>query len=269
MKEIVINWHIIQKCNYKCNYCFAHYEKENKKEISRSKKDIEQLLKKVHLFFNSEYPKTSLRLNIAGGEPTLSKNIDFTIQKAHEIGFKVSLITNGSFVKNNFLYKNAKYLTMYALSIDSLESYTNLMIGREEKNKTLTSSRVFKQLETLRELNPNIKIKINTVVNEFNFQEELYLFINIIKPDKWKVLQALSINTSKIFCTHEQFKAFLKINNKSTIPLSIESNEDMTESYIMIDPYGRFYQNTNSQYYYSNSILNHNIKEEFNSLGNL
>ncbi len=31
--EITINWHIIEKCNYKCKYCFAKYSKMNMAEI--------------------------------------------------------------------------------------------------------------------------------------------------------------------------------------------------------------------------------------------
>ena len=33
-----------------------------------------------------------------------------------------------------------------------------------------------------------------------------------------------------------------------------ESKDDMTNSYIMLDPYGRFYQNENNSYTYSKSI---------------
>jgi radical S-adenosyl methionine domain-containing protein 2 len=34
-----------------------------------------------------------------------------------------------------------------------------------------------------------------------------------------------------------------------------ETNEEMIESYIMVDPYGRFYQNSGAIYQYSKSIL--------------
>lgn len=265
MKEIVVNWHIIQKCNYKCDYCFAHYEKEHIKEVYHSKKDIEKLLIKVYDFFIFTYKKP-IRLNIAGGEPTLSKNISFIIRKAREIGFNVSIITNGSLVTNKFINENAKYLSMYAISIDSLKIEQNLKIGRVNKNITLRKSEILKQIESLKNINPNINIKINTVVNKHNFKEELYHFINVIKPNKWKVLQALPINTKNIFCTDKQFNSFLELNNNSRILISKESKNDMTESYIMIDPYGRFYQNSNSHYLYSKSILENNIENEFRSL---
>ena len=48
MNEITVNWHIIQKCNYKCYYCFAKYDNYDKKEVHNSKKEIEILLNKIY-----------------------------------------------------------------------------------------------------------------------------------------------------------------------------------------------------------------------------
>ena len=80
MNEITVNWHIIQKCNYKCNYCFAKYDNYDKKEVHNSKKEIEILLNKIYQAFSNKYKDYNIRLNIAGGEPTLSKNLYFIIQ---------------------------------------------------------------------------------------------------------------------------------------------------------------------------------------------
>ncbi|MDR3244401.1 MAG: radical SAM protein, partial [Elusimicrobiota bacterium] len=129
MEEIVINWHITQKCNYKCHYCFAKYENIAGGEICCSKVSIELLLKEVFRFFTVKYEKRSIRLNIAGGEPTLSKKLDFIIEKACQIGFAVSIITNGSKITNQFIEKNAKFISVFAFSIDSIEPETNKLIG--------------------------------------------------------------------------------------------------------------------------------------------
>jgi radical S-adenosyl methionine domain-containing protein 2 len=253
MKEITINWHIIQKCNYKCYYCFAKYDNYKKKEVHYSKKEIDILLNKVYESFKSKYKDSDLRLNIAGGEPTLSKNLDFIIQTAFNIGFRVSIITNLSILTTKFIRENAKYISMFAISIDSLDTETNRKIGRFSKNKALEFSKIFKNIELLRIINKDIKIKINTVVNKYNYCEYIGDFISLVKPDKWKVFQALSINTNKIYCTKEQYMIFLQKHiNLNLFP---ESNDEMTDSYIMIDPHGRFYQNTNSTYTYSASIL--------------
>ena len=130
-----------------------------------------------------------------------------------------------------------------------------MLIGRVSNKKLLEIHEVFKNLKLLREYNSLIKIKINTVVNQYNHTEYLGDFINLVKPDKWKVFQALSINNSKNYCTKEQFDLFLHKHEKLNVKTFSETNDEMTDSYIMIDPHGRFYQNTNSTYEYSKSIL--------------
>ncbi len=255
MKEITINWHIIQKCNYKCYYCFAKYEKSERKEIHYSKKEIEVLLNKVYKTFNNNYKDYDIRLNIAGGEPTLSKNLGFIIETAYRIGFKVSIITNSSVLTTRFIRSNAKYLSMFAISIDSINKDNNLKIGRVQRETSLEISQIFRNIELFRSLNKDIKIKINTVVNKHNYNEYLGDFISLIKPDKWKVFQALSINAKEIHCSNIQYEIFLKKHEKLKVSTYAENNDEMTDSYIMIDPHGRFYQNTNGTYIYSKSIL--------------
>ncbi|MFW3441814.1 viperin family antiviral radical SAM protein [Aliarcobacter butzleri] len=257
MNEITVNWHIIQKCNYKCYYCFAKYGKNNKKEIHCSKKEIELLLNKVYQSFKNEFKGYSIRLNIAGGEPTLSKNLNFIIQTAYKIGFDVSIITNSSVLTTRFISENAKYLSMFAISIDSLNKDTNLKIGRIGNKNFLEIHHVLKNISLLRKYNNSIKIKINTVINNYNYTEYIGDFINLAKPDKWKIFQALNINnsSSKEYCSKEQFKTFINNHKDLNINTFSETNEEMIESYIMIDPYGRFYQNSGAIYQYSKSIL--------------
>ena len=266
-KEIVINWHITEKCNYKCCYCFAKfakYEKSNIDEIQYDKIQTEFLLNKVFEFFKTKYPNRSLRLNLAGGEPTLSKNLPFIIQKAYEIGYRVSLITNASLLSEEFIKYQAPLITTIGISIDSFVSQKD--IGRISKsNKFLTEEKIKNCVFLFRKYNEKISIKINTVVNKYNFKEKFHTFITEVKPDKWKVFQALTINSNKTFCTKEEFEIFLQ--NHKNLSFSKENNEDMKESYIMIDPYGRFYQNTNkNDYDYSESILDISIEKAFNQI---
>ncbi len=256
MKEITINWHIIQKCNYKCYYCFAKYQKSQRKEIHYSKKEIEILLDKIYRTFRKSYKDRHIRLNIAGGEPTLSKNLGFIIETAYRIGFKVSIITNSSVLTTRFIKSNAKYLSMFAISIDSINRNNNVNIGRIHKENSLDLSQVFKNIELIRSFNKNIEIKINTVVNRHNYNEYLGNFISLIKPNKWKIFQALNIGSDEIYCNDVQYKTFLQNHQKLKVSTYSESNDEMTDSYIMIDPHGRFYQNTNGTYSYSKSILN-------------
>ena len=126
---------------------------------------------------------------------------------------------------------------MFAISLDSLNQKTNRDIGRVSKNKILSLSEITNNLELCKKINKDIKIKINTVINEYNYSEYLGDFIDLLKPYKWKVFQALSF-TKIIYCTDKQFNIFLDNHKNIKSKIYHESNEDMRESYIMIDPYG-------------------------------
>ena len=56
--------------------------------------------------------------------------------------------------------------------------------------------------------------------------------------------------------SQEQFYTFLRNNYREELPIYIEDNELMTESYLMIAPNGKLFQNGNkNNYVYSESLL--------------
>jgi len=263
--HITINWHITEQCNYKCYYCFAHYDKDERinEPIYQENKKIDLVLDKLYKFFSKNFKE--VRLNIAGGEPTLVKNLGYLIKKAYKIGFKVSIITNSSKLNKEFIKENAKFLYLYGTSIDSIDEKTIRKIGRCNR-EVLDIEELKDNIRYLKIENPNIKIKINTVVNEFNYNEYLGDFINDLESiDKWKVLKAFPFK-NKIYCNEYQFNYFLANHSKFKRKIFKENNNDMQDSYIMIDPFGRFYQNSNNFYHYTNSILDTNIEIAFKQI---
>jgi len=259
MKEIVINWHIIPKCNYRCFYCFAKYEKSGR-EIYFDKSNSLKLLKEVYSYFAQNYKK--IRLNLAGGEPLLVKDLNFIIENAKNIGFDVSIITN--FSKADKILESVNFLSMIGISVDSLKEDTIKKIGRYDGN-ILDIEYFYEKIKLIKSLNPNIKIKINTVVNIFNYNEFLGGFIEKINPDKWKILQAFPFKKT-VFCEDWQYEKFKDLHKNVNVNKFFESSEDMRESYIMIDPFGRFYQNGNLDYQYSESILKVGAKKAFSQI---
>ena len=101
-REIVVNWHITEACNYKCDYCFAKWDK-NSKEILHSQYKTENLLKqiqKIQYILNKISLKiqfNQIRLNLVGGETFLYKDaLKEIVKLSKKYNFKVSAITNGS-----------------------------------------------------------------------------------------------------------------------------------------------------------------------------
>lgn len=66
----------------------------------------------------------------------------------------------------------------------------------------------------------------------------------------------LPVVTSELAVSAEAFRAFVARHHALRELMCVEGNDSMSESYIMIDPLGRFFQNASSQrgYRYSGPV---------------
>ncbi|WP_462164370.1 viperin family antiviral radical SAM protein [Pseudoalteromonas xiamenensis] len=263
IKELVINWHITEVCNYDCKYCFAKWGRP--KELHRSLEEIEKLLNNLALYFingqsrlKSELGYETVRLNLAGGEPMMLGSTFFIIlMLAKQKGFKTSIITNGHYLVNSRLDFPKNVLDMIGISFDSQDLITRKKIGRvDRKGNSLSVEDLKVALEGLFETQKGIKTKINTVINSLNYEEDFSSLIGELKPYKWKVLQVMPYGADDFLISNDKFNQFVERHSGLGLPIFAESNSTMTESYLMIDPLGRFYQNSVSAcgYKYSDSI---------------
>ncbi|PSV00437.1 viperin family antiviral radical SAM protein [Photobacterium kishitanii] len=255
-KELVINWHLTEKCNFKCNYCFSKYS-DNKlsHEIHRNKEQYTHLLELVFNYFTAKY-KRPLRLSLAGGEPLISSNIVDIADTAKRLGFRVSLITNGFNLTKKIATDFCGKLDMIGVSVDSESEDIDIAIGRcTNGKKTLNQNSLLLSLGILR--NSGATIKLNTVVNKLNVHSTMSDLVSLIRPDKWKILQVLPINDTDVVVTDSEFSNFIERHDGFSSIITQENNELMTHSYIMIDPKGRFFQNGDAcaGYSYSDGIL--------------
>jgi len=272
VNQLVVNWHITEACNYSCRYCYSSWKKKRAgRELFRDGKATRELLRELFRFFSPDNTTNplharlkwaDLRLSVAGGEPLLYP--ETTTQIAHEakaLGFKLSLITNGSMLTNCNLDSLFKNLSMLGISLDSADAQTCHQIRRADKSgQVLNFDTLVKAVETARSVNPGILIKVNTVVNKFNAKENLTELVERINPDKWKILKVLSVINDELAISEQQFESFVNRHQKLGSALSAENNQDMTESYLMVDPHGRFFQNQSNiragkPYDYSRPIL--------------
>lgn len=263
IKELVINWHITEACNYKCNYCFAKWGKP--KELHRSLSAVDKLLSNLSEYFirsdsslKAKLKYDEVRINIAGGEPMMLGDTFLNILRlAKKKGFKTSVITNGHYLLNNKINLPENILDMVGISFDSQNYATRQLIGRaDRKGNSLGADDLKVVLMELTRTQKGIKTKINTVVNIHNWQENFTELISEIKPDKWKVLHVMPYGSDELLISDEQFNSFIEKHRNESLSIYAESNLAMTESYLMIDPKGCFYQNVSniSGYKYSEAI---------------
>ena len=251
-----INFHIKKECNMKCRHCFAEFKECQEVDFDRAKQIVEQIAK----------IKSFKKINFSGGEPTLFKGIEELMEYAKSKGLKTSIVTNGSVIfKNKDLRSKIAHTTdILALSIDSFDSEINKKIGRVYGNKCLSFDDFQKNIVSIRKENPEIKIKINTVVTKTNCNENLYDYIAKINPVRWKIMRMMPIKgeydsreSQSLPPTDAEFQEFLNKNNKPTtgIETIIEDTNAMKGSYIMIAPDGRFFCNTEGKHKYSDKPI--------------
>ncbi|NMP16525.1 viperin family antiviral radical SAM protein [Thalassotalea sp. Y01] len=249
--EIVINWHITEVCNYSCEYCFAKWGRPN--ELHRQPFAVENLIQELASYFFSEdcsfkkvIPFRDVRINFAGGEPfILGRRFIDIIYLAKSYGFKVSIITNGHFLYNNIDTVPNDLFDMVGISFDSQNVGVSKAIGRvDRKGQVLSKDNILALSEWVRADNNKSKFKVNTVVNQLNVEEDFSEFIKVLSPDKWKLFQVKPFNGHNLLINDEQFRAFVQRHCETGVTIFDETNDEMTESYLMIDPKGRFYQSS-------------------------
>lgn len=245
------SFHIVKPCNMKCKFCYATFEDMHVKMLP--KMDAFTVIDKL--------ADAGLRkITFAGGEPFLYPFLDECIKFSHNIGLTTSIITNGSLLSEKWLTKIRPYLDWVGISIDSLNPETNKLIGRESNSAVDYPSLI----ETLCAL--DYKLKINTVVNAYNWKEDMSHFIGWAKPNRWKVFQALRIEGQndkqfhEIKVTSDQYLDFISRHQEFSCMVP-ESNELMTGSYLLIDPQGRLFENSAGKHTYSSPLQDNDIEK--------
>ena len=268
-KSIVINWHVTEICNYDCKHCFAKWGRQH--EIWNDVNQIEHIIKGIthHVETTNMGPK-HFRLNIVGGEPIMSPdNLWNVVKTANDYSVDVSMITNGSQLE--VIRPFARMISQVGISIDSFKHETNLKIGRVCNGKTLSFQEINEKIKFVQETNPKLKIKINTVVNKYNFSERMLPSIMTLNPNKWKILRQMPFGDNKGISDF-MFYSFIRNNYRESdranesCEITIEDNNAMTESYLMISPDGRLFQNGNTSYSYSRPLTEVSFTEALSDI---
>lgn len=71
MNNLVVNWHITERCNYQCRFCFAKWDNQN--EIWDSFDKAKFILDNINSIW-----KPSYRLNFVGGGTSAFSNKDYS-----------------------------------------------------------------------------------------------------------------------------------------------------------------------------------------------
>ncbi|PGH05106.1 hypothetical protein AJ80_08405 [Polytolypa hystricis UAMH7299] len=216
-----VNYHFTRQCNKTCGFCFHTATASFKRTEDEAKSGLRRLeaagMKKI---------------NFAGGEPFLyprflGNMIVFCKEQLHLES--VSIVTNGSKVRRDFLQRYGQYIDIMAVSCDSFDEHTNIEIGRGSGNQV---DQLFRIAEWCQEF--GIKFKLNTVVCNLNYKEDMNLTVLLVagENDFDKTLR----NVRKFQITDEQYKEFCRRHQHQPYFVP-EPNVLMAKSYLILDEY--------------------------------
>ena len=254
-KKYKINLHILEACNFRCRQCFSKFGTEKLLPVEDWKKIVDNCVSGANV----------AEFNIAGGEPMLYPWLAELVKYIRSKGIKVSLITNGSLMDEEWIKNYAGLYETIGFSVDSLSDETNKKIGRCDKSgKTIPANRIVKLCGMIRKYAPGCRIKINTVVSALNKDEVMSDFIDKIAADRWKILrmkpfQYGSFSNLDIQVSDEEFERFVERNREKnrekdkedgkeagaaaeagaeTARREVVVEPDMKASYVLIDSNG-------------------------------
>uniref|UniRef100_A0A1B6M0I6 S-adenosylmethionine-dependent nucleotide dehydratase RSAD2 n=1 Tax=Graphocephala atropunctata TaxID=36148 RepID=A0A1B6M0I6_9HEMI len=236
-----VNYHFTRKCNYQCGFCFHTALTSYVLPLEEAKRGLTML-------------KTAgmEKINFSGGEPFiheggeyLGKLVQFCKQDLKLPS--VSIVSNGSMIRESWFKKYGAYLDILAISCDSFMESTNKAIGRGQGGRSHINKlrQIYDWCVTYR-----VAFKVNTVVNTYNIEEDMAENIVGLNPVRWKVFQCLLLegenagpaalrNAERFYISDQQFQAFLE--RHSHVPCLVpENNVKMQNSYLILDEYMRF-----------------------------
>lgn len=253
-----VNYHLWEACNMRCKFCFATFQDVKNTILPKGHLPKEESLAVVKKLAEAGFEK----ITFVGGEPTLCPWLGELILTAKSYGLTTMIVTNGTNLSDHFLSSNRSILDWISLSIDSINNETNLKSGRAIAGKKVISRNEYEKLvDRIKQF--GYGLKINTVVNALNVDENMIDFIDYAKPNRWKIFQALPIDgqndghIDSILVTKENFEKYVERhkNGLSHIKIVAEDNAAMKGTYAMVDPAGRFFDNVGRSYKYSHGIL--------------
>lgn len=259
-----VNFHLWQPCNMRCRFCFATFQDVRQSCLPKGHLPEQEAIKVVEALCKAGVGK----ITFAGGEPTLCPWLPSLLKTAKSFKVTTMIVTNGSYLSRDWLNEFGSLIDWIALSVDSLEAETNAQSGRQTPGRqALDLEWYMEKVHLIKEA--GIRFKVNTVVHKYNATEDLSPFISAARPERWKLFQVLPVagqNDGKVedlLIAKSTFDDFVKRCQLSLPQITIipESNEAMTGSYLMVDPAGRFYDNTAGKHRYSRSILEVGVKD--------
>jgi len=254
LKTIVksANIHIIAVCNYRCGFCFA-----------KNLEHIVMTLDQWEPIFTCLKERGITKINFAGGEPIIYPHFIELCKLAKNLGFIVSVVTNGSKINHQMIQKMKGIVDWIGLSVDSPDNEVEKAVGRQCADVNHIENII--KVANLAHEN-GIKVKLNITVIKQSWNQNFSDLIHRVNPERVKAFKVHKIegeNEDSYYeysITNKKWNHFVIahenviLNNGEKIVF--EGDNAMIDSYLMLDPRGMIMRNSgNRSSYQSFSVI--------------
>ena len=189
------------------------------------------------------------KINFVGGEPMCNALIFDLTRLAKSMGFTIGITSNGSMMNDESLTRLSGSVDWIGLSIDSASEEIEKKLGRGNGSHVTHCREITDSIHDLK-----IKLKVNTTVTRYTFQEDMRDLIRQLDPSRWKVFQFLHVKgqnddaVNALAISDDEFSQFRAINgniclSRGAFPV-FETAACMIDSYLMLTPRGTIFLNT-------------------------
>ncbi|MHA2040761.1 MAG: viperin family antiviral radical SAM protein [Candidatus Thorarchaeota archaeon] len=254
-----VNWHVWPYCNYRCKFCFARFATNDSAQAVLKR---EEGLKLISQLVCAGMEK----ITFVGGEPLLCPHLGEYLARAKALGCITMIVSNASLITERFIERYNHVIDWIGVSMDSAIEATEIRLGRgygEHLANLVSAAKLVHDHD--------IKLKVNVTITRQVLREDLHEFLNVLQPDRLKFLQVLPVKgqndmaIERLAVSKAEFYRF--VEKHSDLSPTSEDNEMMRGSYVMVDPVGRFFQNTQGIYKYSDPIQDIGTWEALRQVG--
>lgn len=260
------NLHLLEACPCRCRHCFSRFEDGR----SLPFEDWVRVIKKLRAGGVTD-------INLAGGEPLLYPHLSALTARIREEGMRVSIITNGLLLSEQWLRDMAPDFDAVGISVDTFRPELARKIGRCLPDGTCMTSGQFRRLvDRIRLCSPETRIKLNTVVTRENWDDPSMRGVRGVdrrKIFRMKVFETEGFSNRNLSVTDGQFASYVsglvpgyRFHACPEVFAADEGGEIVVEpvmdrSYLIIDPQGNVIDNKGDASHIAGNLLTDSLED--------
>lgn len=220
-------WEATLACNLACGHCGNPVEgKEGDGPWRHGNELRTEEVKRIFREVAEDFPPGTVSVGITGGEATLRADLCEIVAHMRDLGFRVSLTTNGFLTgKDPALLDRlvASGVRLFTISVDGLRE-------SHDRQRGIPGSfdLVVRTLERLRDVHPDVQVVVNTCATPYNWQDVpgVYALMQELKVRTWHLGPVSPVGRARDPLTHltnEQLRDLLEWMAEKNKPANVEA----------------------------------------------